>query len=232
MTHDKLQFDHPVTVVGGGGLRPEDLKAAISLAPSVIAADGAANRLMDLGIAPAAVIGDMDSLNDPGSLPAESRIVPIAEQDTTDFEKCLYATQAPLYLGVGFTARRVDHMLAVFHGMLARPEKRVVLLGEADAIALVPPCGIRLDMRPGTRVSVFPLTPVRAVRSDGLEWPLDDLDLRVGRQVGTSNRAIAEQVEIVPDGPGLLLLVPPDYLPALARAVRDKDRSDAKARHP
>ena len=60
-----LQFDGPVTLAGGGALDAAALGEALALAPVLIAADGAADRLAALGRDPVAVIGDMDSLADP-----------------------------------------------------------------------------------------------------------------------------------------------------------------------
>ena len=52
-----------------------------------------------------------------------------------------------------------------------------------EAIALAPPNRrIALALRPGARVSVFPLIPVSGVASRGLVWPLDQL--RLGNNSG------------------------------------------------
>ncbi|MEM1300877.1 MAG: thiamine pyrophosphokinase [Pseudomonadota bacterium] len=145
----------------------------------------------------------------------------LPEQDTTDFEKCLYATDAPLYVAAGFTGRRVDHMLAVFHAMLRRSEKRVVLLGEEEAMALVPPGRpFAMDLEVGAVVSFYPLLPARGTMSEGLEWSVDGLALAPGEAIGTSNRAVAPRVEVGFDAPGVLVLVARQCLGALIEAVR------------
>lgn len=219
MATGRLEFDHAITLVGGGAPRAEDVRAARARAPVVIAADGAADHLADFGIDPDAVIGDLDSISDADTWQRRTQVIAIAEQDTTDFEKCLYTAKAPLYIGVGFTGRRVDHTLAVFHAMLGRPDRTVVLLSEMEVMALVPPKGVRLVLAPGARVSLFPLCPVGGVRSAGLEWPIDGLAFRAGAQIGTSNRAVERSVEIVPDGPGLLLMLEARWLDTLIGAL-------------
>ncbi|MEM6906584.1 MAG: thiamine pyrophosphokinase, partial [Pseudomonadota bacterium] len=158
MTDLPLKFAAPVTLAGGGALEPSMLEEARLHAPHLVAADGAADRLMGFRLTPEAVIGDLDSLKDQAALPATTRVIHLAEQESTDFEKCLYATEAPFYLAAGFNGRRVDHMLAVFHGMLRYPEKTVILIGEAEVMALVPPGRpLRLGLWPGALVSLFPL---------------------------------------------------------------------------
>lgn len=213
-----LKFQGPVTLVGDGPLDSADLDLARRLGPTLIAADGAGDRLVRMGVVPDALIGDMDSAS-AGARASAGRVLVIPEQDTTDFEKCLYATEAPLYLAVGFTGGRVDHTLAVFHALLSRPEKRVVLLGEADAMALAPPGrALTLAVGQGARVSIFPLQPVRGL-SRGLEWPLDGLELAPGRRIGTSNRAIADEVTLRFEGPGALLLLERRNLDTLVAAL-------------
>jgi thiamine pyrophosphokinase len=216
-----LIFQRPVTLVGGGALDRAMLDEARALAPELVAADSGADRLAEWRLAPAAVIGDMDSIAEPERWRAgPTRFLRLAEQQTTDFEKCLYATRAPFYVGVGFTGGRLDHTLAVLHAMLARPEKTVVLVGEAEAMALVPPGRVLgLALRPGARVSLYPLGPVAGTRSHGLRWPVDGLTMAAGTRIGTSNQATAARVEIAFDGPGAVLMLERRHLGALVRAV-------------
>jgi len=182
-----LRFDTAVTLVGAGALDHAMVAAAHRLAPVLIAADGGADRLAEMRLRPRAVIGDMDSIADPERWRADpATFVHLAEQETTDFEKCLYATEAPLYLAVGFTGRRIDHTLAVFHTLLRYPAKRIVLIGEHEVCALAPPgATLRLAVTPGARVSIYPLLPVTATRSRGLVWPIDGLALAPGTRIAT-----------------------------------------------
>lgn len=220
MKQQMLQFAKPVTLVGGGVLTRPQLDVALAHAPHLVAADGAADRLVDMGVLPDAVIGDMDSIRNPDAWADRSaQFLHLTEQDTTDFEKCLYATDAPGYVGVGFTGRRVDHTLAVFHTMLARSDQPVVLVGEADAIALVPAAGLDVALEAGTRVSFFPLQPVRGIRSQGLQWSIRGLDMATGHQIGTSNIAQDDQIGVQFDGPGALLMVETRFAPSLIGAI-------------
>lgn len=216
-----IPFRSGLTLVGGGPFTPADLAEARALAPVLVAADQAADRLDAMGEMPALVVGDMDSIRDVTAW--RERDVPVlhlAEQETTDFEKCLYATEAPLYVGVGFAGGRVDHSLAVLHAMLRMAEKRVLLLGESEAVALVP-AEVRLavELTPGSRVSLFPLAEATGTHSVGLRWPVAGLTLRAGHQIGTSNIADAARVEIAFDRPGTVLTVERPALASLAAAL-------------
>ena len=72
------------------------MKLAASLAPVVVAADGGAHAAAKAGFSPTAVIGDLDSFepSQAAGIPSD-RIHRIADQDTTDFEKCLASLKAP-----------------------------------------------------------------------------------------------------------------------------------------
>ena len=221
-----LRFETAVTLVGAGAFDRAMVEAAQRLAPVLIAADSGADRLAEMRFSPRAIIGDMDSISDPDRWRAgAAHFVHLAEQDTTDFEKCLYATEAPFYLAVGFTGRRVDHTLAVFHALLRYPKKRIVLVGEHEVSALAPPgITLRLAVTPGARVSIYPLLPVTATRSRGLTWPVDGLAMAPGHRIGTSNEANQPIVEIAFDGPGALVMLERDALGSLVGAISNPAR--------
>jgi len=221
MTKIPLIFDRPVTLVGGGAIDRAALDEARAHAPFLVAADRAADRLATWGLMPEAVIGDMDSIRDLAAWKAgPARILHLTEQDTTDFEKCLYATEAPGYLAVGFTGRRMDHSLAVCHALMRYPTKRVVLLGEVEAIAAVPAGAVlSLAVEVGARISLFPMGEATGIHSRGLTWPVKGLTLAPGRQIGTSNIADEPRVELGFDRGGVLVMLARRYLPSLLDAL-------------
>lgn len=196
----------PITLVGGGFVDRGDLISCLSFAPKVIAADSGAQVCQDLGAPPDAVIGDMDSVSEDvlSKLPPD-RIHQIKEQNSTDFDKALRSISAPLVLGVGFCGGRLDHELACFSTLLQRPDRRCILLGPEDILFLAPP-ELSLPLDSGTRVSLFPLAPVQG-RSQGLEWPVDDLFFEPGGQLGTSNLSTGP-VRMTWEQPGMLVILP------------------------
>lgn len=212
-----VDADRMVTLLGGGEPRPDLLNEALKRAPILVAADGAASLALDEGHVPAAVIGDFDSL-DPTvrkRLP-EDRLYPIEEQDSTDFDKCLRSIRAPLVLGVGFSGARLDHELAALNVLARRPEVRCLLLGPVDLCFLAPP-RLVLDLAPGTRLSLFPMGPVRGT-SQGLRWPIDGLDFAPDGRSGTSNEATAP-VELCFERPGMLTILGQEHLDTAIAAM-------------
>lgn len=200
-----LSSDGPVVLVGGGPVGAADMAEARMHGGAIVAADGGADRALALGVRPDAVIGDMDSLSPVARAALAHAVHAVAEQDSTDFEKCLLRIAAPLVVAVGFAGARLDHALAVFNALVRHPHRRCVVLAEREVIALAPP-RIVLDLSPGTRVSLFPMCGVTG-RSTGLHWPIDGIGFAPGGVIGTSN--IAEgPVVLAFDGPGMLLMVP------------------------
>ncbi|UWQ22775.1 thiamine diphosphokinase [Jannaschia sp. W003] len=194
-----------VTLVGGAPLATPVLEDALTRAPRLLAADGGADACLARGLVPERVVGDMDSLSPEAARRFADRLVPVPEQDSTDFAKALRGLDAPFVLAVGFLAARVDHALAAFSHLAERggAAPPAILLSEHDCIALLPP-RIDLALQPGDRVSLWPLGPVRA-RSSGLRWPLEGIALDPAGRVGTSNRAEGA-VRLECRGPCLLIL--------------------------
>lgn len=221
MTKFPHRVAHPVAIVGAGPFDRATLAKVRAVAPVLVAADGAADRLAALGATPDLIVGDMDSLADPAAW--RSRGVPVrhlAEQETTDFEKCLLSVEAPLYVGLGLAGGRMDHTLAVFHAMLRHAARPTVLVGEEEALALIPPNRwLRLPVTPDTKVSLYPLAETTGTGSEGLRWSVDGLTLAAGRQIGTSNIADASEIALRFDRPGALLSVERAALAPLAAAL-------------
>ncbi|MEK0164123.1 thiamine diphosphokinase [Phaeobacter sp. A36a-5a] len=196
----------PVTLVGAGAVDPGDLEAALALAPVLVAADGGAAHALAAGYRPVAVIGDLDSL----SADVQAQLAPgtlhhVAEQTTTDFDKALRAITAPVVLGVGFLGGRIDHQLAGFNTLMQPHPSPCVLLGPQEVVFHLRG-EIALPLVAGEVVSLFPMQRVSGW-SEGLEWPIEGLQLDPMARVGTSNRATGP-VRIRADGPGLLVILP------------------------
>lgn len=199
-----IRSDGGVTLIGGGAVTRDDLDQALSRAPLLVAADGGADAALALGRVPDAVIGDLDSVSDAAREKiGPSRIHLIAEQDSTDFYKCLSRIDAPFVLAVGFAGRRLDHTLAALT-VMARPDlPRCVMIAAEDIVFMSPP-SLHLPIAAGTRVSLFPLGAARGT-STGLRWPIDGIDFAPDGRIGTSNEATGP-VSMTMTGPMIVML--------------------------
>ncbi|WP_272006204.1 thiamine diphosphokinase [Roseovarius sp. ZX-A-9] len=207
----------PVTLIGGANVAYADLTAAQAIAPWVVAADGGADTALAQGVMPEAVIGDFDSISADARtrIPAE-RLHPIAEQDSSDFDKCLRNIEAPLIVGLGFSGARLDHQLAACNTLVCHPHHRCLLVGSDDLVFLCPP-SLKLDLPKDCPVSLFPMGAVEGV-SDGLTWPIAGLNFAPDGQIGTSNRAKGA-VHLSLTAPKMLVMVPRVHLTLVADAL-------------
>ena len=211
-----VQAEMPIGLFGGGEITSEDVSLVLNRVKSAVAADGGAAALIDSGRIPDAVIGDFDSLSSShrAQIPAD-RLHPISEQNSTDFDKALRNVSAPVVLAAGFLGARVDHQLVAFNTLVRLQDRPCILLGAREVVFHAPP-QIRLELTAGDTVSLFPLRRVTG-RSDGLEWPINDLVLEPDGRVGTSNRALgALALEV--DAPGLLAILPRSALDQVMQA--------------
>ena len=90
-----------------------------------------------------------------------TRLHPIDEQDSTDFEKCLARVRAACSSGWASAARGSTTRWRPATRWCAFPAQRCVLLGEGDLMFLCPPV-LSLPLAAGCRVSLFPMGAVRA----------------------------------------------------------------------
>lgn len=203
-----LAFDRPLAIVGGGTADAALLRALATRGVALIGADGGADTIGAAGLVPEAIIGDLDSLFDREGWERRTRVLHVAEQITTDFQKALYCTSAPVTLALGMTGKRLDHTLAALSALLQVGATRKVMLVDDVDVALTVSGAFGFSAERHERVSVHPLLPTRFERSSGLRYPLDGLTLDPAGRLGTSNEATGGTVEIVPADatPWLLIL--------------------------
>jgi thiamine pyrophosphokinase len=204
-----LTFDGLLVIVGGGTVDHELMRDLYLAGAHLVGADGGADEIVAAGLKPEAIIGDFDSLQAPDTWLGRTKLLRVPEQETTDFEKSLYCTRAPVTIALGMTGRRFDHTLAALDAVTKHGKDRpIILVDEADlAMALTGPFSFEVD--PHERVSVHPLLPIRFKRSIGLKYPLDNLRLAPGERTGTSNEAVDGPFRIEPESrarPWLLIL--------------------------
>ena len=221
-----IVVDGLLVIVGGGTVDLDLLRELYVGGARLVGADGGADVIVRAGLMPEAIVGDMDSLNNPEGWLARTRLIRISEQNTTDFEKALYSSRATVTVALGMTGKRLDHTLAALDSLTRHaPHRNIILVDEEDAaLALTGP--FDFEVGEGERVSIYPLAPVRFKRSFGLKYPLDGLKLAPGERIGTSNEATSGLFRIEPDGSRApwLLIVRRGHLLRLVAALIEEDR--------
>jgi thiamine pyrophosphokinase len=223
---DVLRFEGLLVIVGGGAVDADLLRDLYVSGGHLVAADGGADQIAAAGLTPEAIIGDFDSLSNPDTWLGRTRLLRIAEQDTTDFEKALYSTSAHVTIALGMTGKRFDHTLAALDAVARYARVRVIILVDEEDLAMALSGSFRFEVEEGERVSVHPLLPIKFRRSFGLKYPLDGLRLAPGERTGTSNQAVDGAFSIEPEprsrAPWLLIL-DRKYLFGVAAAASARD---------
>ena len=178
-------------------LRPDDY---------LIAADGGARHCAALGLRPAVLVGDLDSIAPELLTEYEKAGVTIERhpprKDETDLELAVrraVADGATEILLLGALGGRLDQTLANLL-LPARTEWPVpILLADGTQLARVLRGGetVTLAGAPGATVSVVPISAeVTGITYAGLEYPLINATLRLGSTQGVSNRLVGETATI------------------------------------
>ncbi|MEP3345402.1 MAG: thiamine diphosphokinase [Litoreibacter sp.] len=206
-----------VTLLGGGPTHFRHVIQSFKRAPILVCADGGAELAMANDTIPEAVIGDMDSL----SAQTREQLDPtsvhhIAEQDSTDFEKCLRSIEAPAILAHGFTGGRLDHELAACTALVRHPEQACILMGEED-LCFLAPHEFEIDLPAGTRFSLYPMGEVSG-RSHGLKYPIDGLLMSPATRGGTSNE-VTGPVKVTVNTRLMLILLPVEHVDLVLKSL-------------
>jgi len=186
---------------------PRQILAALQAGDTVIAADGGARHCRALGVTPAVVIGDFDSLtaDELAQLEREgAQVVRYPERkDFTDLELALQhavAGGADEILVFGALGARWDQTLANLLLPAAPGMEKVCirLLDGPQEIALLRAGETHtLTGQAGDTVSLVPLGGhAHGITTDGLEYSLSDGTLYFGATRGISNVLLGEQATV------------------------------------
>lgn len=200
-----VSSENPLCLVGGATSTISEITDISQWIEGFIAVDSGADILLEAGIAPLAVIGDLDSISAQSRAIFANKLCEIKEQSTTDFEKTLTRVSASALIALGFTGGRMDHILSVLSVMIRYPDKPVILADAHDASFLAPAGTTVFELSEGTRVSLMPVT-TSLVSLDGVMWPFSLTLMEMTGFTSPSNAALGGDVTIKTDAPVLVTL--------------------------
>jgi len=171
----------------------------------IIAADGAANSLVRLGLSPDLIIGDLDSVSP--VIRASHKVLHCPEQSTTDFQKCLAHLKENNLLPavvVGINGGHLDHLL-----------NNIAIFLTTNSILYAPPL-VGYVLKENTqqkhklplnsKLSIFGM-PNATVSTRGLKWELKEAELSFPGTNSCFNRSNAQNIEMtVHQGAALVLI--------------------------
>jgi thiamine pyrophosphokinase len=166
----------------------------------LLAADGAAIKLYNMGIVPDFVIGDLDSFNQSGitkNFKPES-IIYYPEQDTNDFEKVLTFSLKNFYKNIlilGFHGGELEHTLNNWSVLMKYATKLNLMIFDKGRIGIPVNHSIRFKAKIGEMISIIP-EPTVTLTTKNLRWNLEHEKLELGFREGARNIAESDIIEI------------------------------------
>ena len=195
-----------IAIVANGETPSGRAREILASARVVVACDGALSRARACGREPNFVVGDGDSIPLQDRAALAGRFVHVAEQDTNDLAKAFRFARtacpdAESVVVVGAGGGREDHLIGnVFRLVGFADEFPEVSMATNAGLFVVVPARREFACRPGEAVSVFASRPGLRAVSEGLEWPLDGVDLSSPAS-GTLNRTTGTSFTVAADGP-------------------------------
>ncbi len=174
----------------------------------ILAADGGAQKAAAAGVMPDKIIGDFDSLSTQQTWPRE-KLLRIPRQDNTDLEKALDYLQDNHFTHVtiaGGTGGRWDFSIGNFLSVYPYLSQMDICF-VADGWKIYPLIKpTQKTVRPGARVSLIPVTACQNVTLKGLQYPLQNATLELGRTGRTLSNCAAQENISIQFSSGYLLL--------------------------
>jgi thiamine pyrophosphokinase len=200
-------------VLAGEDVEKELLRAWAISADLVIAADRGADLLLDAGVRPNVVVGDMDSISEEASRGVED--VRISDDEaTTDCDKLLSVASemgADEITLIAIEGDLPDHALATLQSAARSCLQIRLAYRRGVGWIMRGPASLSVTTEIGRRVSFLPITECSGVSLSGVHWPLQDASMHPTGVTSISNRATEPILHAeVSSGAGLLFV---EYTP-------------------
>jgi thiamine pyrophosphokinase len=206
---EKVRFSGTVIVADGSfPVHPVPLRY-LTDAGIIVCCDGSAESLLNTGMVPYAIVGDMDSLSDELRNRFADRIYIDEEQETNDLTKAVQWCQHYGYNDIiilGATGKREDHTIGNI-SLLAEYSKYVNVRMITDTGVFIPFLeSCKVESFPGQQVSVFSIDTSAEITSAGLRYPLNRKVLKNWWEA-TLNEALGDYFELRFNGGPVLVFL-------------------------
>jgi thiamine pyrophosphokinase len=187
---------------------PGLLRIWATSAKHIIAADAGADRLLEAGVQPTVIVGDLDSISERAqNLGIE--VVHLADQDSTDCDKLLALAASRGIKEITLASVEgdsLDHLIGTVYSA-ARASINVRFALRTGLGWIVRTGTHEMSTTMGRRVSLLPISPCKGVHLKGVHWPLVNASLAPLSLVSVSNRATGDRVGVtIEEGVGLFIV--------------------------
>lgn len=191
-------------LITNGVIDIEFIQQQIPINPNIYVCDGAYNKIHNL-LPINTVIGDLDSII---SLPNSTNYHQINNQDTTDLAKAI-KWLIPKYQAIkiyGADGKDLDHFLSNLSIAINYQAEIDITFYSKHQIIKPFINNISYPISKNSNISIIPAPTITVNTSHGLQYPLDNMQLTFGKSISVRNVAIADSLEIIGTGAGLLII--------------------------
>lgn len=189
----------PLTILANGRFPESGLALGyLDNSDRIVCCDGSAGKLLEYGLTPWAIVGDLDSVPEDIKQKFEDRLFHSDDQDTNDLTKavrfCISKGINEIVI-LGATGLREDHTLGNI-SLLADYSDSIPVKMVTDYGVFIPvKSGEHISSWPGQQVSVFAIDKDMKISSVGLKFPLEEMELQ-NWWMGTLNECTGDSFSL------------------------------------
>ena len=170
-----------VVVLANGSFPESDIPLGyLDNADIIISCDGAVEKLVDRGLEPHAIVGDMDSISEELKARYSVILYPDNNEDYNDLTKavkyCMQKGYTDLVI-LGASGLREDHTLGNISLLADYSEYVSVRMVTDNGIFFPVNSGDQIKSFHGQQVSIFSFSKGYGISSDNLKYPLENLEI-------------------------------------------------------
>ena len=166
----------PVVILANGDYPTHPIPVQkINEAGCIICCDGSVSQLLDNGLEPYAIIGDLDSLDDSIKNKYRNKTIHFPDQDENDLRKAIRWAEGEGIKKVtilGAVGKRDDHSLSNIFILLQFPTSLKCILLTDQGVFTVAEGRVDFQSFPGQQVSLFSASPEIKITSTNLKYNL------------------------------------------------------------
>ena len=192
------KLKNPLVIVANGEFPTHSIPLGIlDKSTSILACDGAANTLIDHGIIPDIIIGDLDSLSNENKLKYKDRIIKIEDQSQNDLRKAInYAKNNNIdnIFILGATGKREDHLIGNIFSLLEYKDLNIKLFTNSGMFSCIHKSQ-KLESFKGQQVSIFTSDNTIKITSNNLKYNFNTNSIS-SIYLGTLNESISDDFKL------------------------------------
>ena len=192
------KLKNPLVIVSNGDFPTHSIPLKIlNEAKSILACDGAADKLINNGHTPNIIIGDLDSISNQSKIKFSDRLIEVNDQSENDLRKAInYAVKHSItdISIIGASGKREDHLIGNIFSLLDYKDVNIKLFTDTGIFTCIHE-DQKIESHKGQQVSIFSLDSTIKITSNSLKYNFNSNTIST-LFYGTLNESINDFFEI------------------------------------